>query len=132
MPDYKVTGEPSLSGKKINLGKKFSKFSEYWSPRVVAELNDYQFKLAKLKGDFTWHDHQHTDEAFIVIKGSMIIELRDRKIELSEGELFVVPKGVEHRPSAQEECHVMLIEPRGVVNTGEAGGKLTAENDVWI
>jgi mannose-6-phosphate isomerase-like protein (cupin superfamily) len=127
-----MAGESSLSGKKINLGKKFSKFSEYWSPRVVAELNDYQFKLAKLKGDFTWHDHQHTDEAFVVIKGSMSIELRDRKIELSEGEMYVVPKGVEHRPCAQEECHVMLIEPRGVVNTGEAGGKLTAENDVWI
>ena len=121
-----------MSGKKINLEEKFSEFSEYWSPRIVAELNDYQIKLAKLKGEFTWHDHQDTDEAFIVISGSMSIELRDRKIELSEGEMFVVPKGVEHKPCSKEECHLMLIEPRGVVNTGEAGGKLTAEKDVWV
>jgi mannose-6-phosphate isomerase-like protein (cupin superfamily) len=121
-----------MSGKKINLEDKFLKFSDYWSPRIVAELNDYQIKLAKLKGEFTWHDHQDTDEAFIVISGSMSIELRDRKIELSEGEMFVVPKGVEHKPCSEEECHVMLIEPRGVINTGEAGGELTAGNDVWV
>ena len=121
-----------MSGKKINLEKKFSEFSEYWAPRIVAELNDYQIKLAKLKGEFTWHDHQDTDEAFIVISGSMSIELRDRKIDLSAGEMFVVPKGVEHKPCSKEECHLMLIEPRGVVNTGEAGGKLTAENDIWV
>jgi mannose-6-phosphate isomerase-like protein (cupin superfamily) len=121
-----------MSGKKINLEDKFSKFSAYWSPRIVAELNDYQIKLAKLKGEFTWHDHQDTDEAFIVISGSMSIELRDRKIELSKGEMFVVPKGVEHKPCSEEECHVMLIEPRGVTNTGEAGGELTAGNDVWV
>ena len=121
-----------MPGKKINLEKKFSEFSEYWSPRIVAELNDYQIKLVKLKGEFTWHDHQDTDEAFIVISGSMSIELRDRRIELCEGEMFVVPKGVEHKPFAQEECHVMLIEPRGVINTGEAGGELTAGNDVWV
>ncbi len=121
-----------MPGKKINLKDKFSQFSEHWSPRVVAELNDYQFKLAKIEGDFTWHDHSDTDEAFIVIKGSMSIEFRDGQVDLSEGEMYVVPRGVEHKPWAQRECHVMLVEPRGVVNTGEAGGELTADNDVWI
>jgi mannose-6-phosphate isomerase-like protein (cupin superfamily) len=121
-----------MSGQKINFEEKFSEFAEHWSPRIVAELNDYQIKLAKLKGEFTWHEHKDTDEAFIVISGSMSIELRDRKIDLSAGEMFVVPKGVEHKPSSKEECHLMLIEPRGVTNTGEAGGELTAENDVWV
>ncbi len=121
-----------MPGKKVNLKDKFSRFSEHWSPRVVAELNDYQFKLVKIKGEFTWHDHQDTDEAFIVMKGSMSIEFRDGLVDLSEGEMYVVPKGVEHKPQAREECHVMLIEPRGVVNTGETGGELTAENDVWV
>ncbi len=121
-----------MPDQKINFEEKFSEFAEFWSPRIVAELNDYQIKLAKLKGEFTWHEHKATDEAFIVISGSMSIELRDRKIDLSAGEMFVVPKGVEHKPSSKDECHLMLIEPRGVINTGEAGGELTAENDVWI
>ncbi|MCG8638563.1 MAG: cupin domain-containing protein, partial [Desulfobacterales bacterium] len=98
----------------------------------VAQMNDYQFKLAKLKGKFIWHDHKETDETFIVIKGSMQIEFRDSVVDLAEGEMMVVPKGVAHRPIAKEECHVMLVEPEGVVNTGESGGGLTAENDVWI
>ena len=121
-----------MDDKAINLKEKFTKFSERWSPRVVAEMNDYQFKLAKLKDDFVWHDHKDTDEVFLVVHGSMSIEFEDRTVDLNEGEMFVVPRGVKHKPFAKEECHVLLVEPRGVVNTGESGGELTAENDVWI
>ncbi|MBY6205298.1 cupin domain-containing protein [Halomonas denitrificans] len=95
-------------------------------------MNDYQFKLARFEGRFVWHRHEATDEVFLVLRGSMGIELRDRTIRLGEGELFVVPRGVEHRPFADEDCRVLLIEPRGVVNTGGAGGELTAGNDVWL
>lgn len=116
----------------INLAEKLTLFSEHWSPRVVAEMNDYQFKLAKLEGEFIWHNHEDTDEVFIVVKGSMQIEMEEETIHLSEGEMYVVPKGVMHKPFAETECHVMLVEPRGVVNTGDAGGELTAENDVWV
>ncbi len=116
----------------INLAQKLTLFSEHWSPRVFAELNDYQLKLVKIVGDFVWHSHAHTDELFWVLKGEMEIAFRDGSVTLREGELFVVPKGVEHKPSAAQECHILLIEPRGVVNTGEAAGALTAENDVWI
>lgn len=116
----------------INLGDKFEKFSDHWSPRVIAEMNDYQFKLAKIEGEFIWHRHADTDEVFIVLEGTMKIELPDGEVTLSAGEIFVVPKGVEHRPSAERECRIMLVEPRGVVNTGETGGELTAENNVWI
>ena len=117
---------------RINLKDKLSKVSEYWSPRIIAEMNDYQFKLAKIKGDFIWHDHKDTDEVFIVIEGAMSIKLRDDVIDLSEGEMCVVPKGVEHKTYAENECKVMLVEPRGVINTGDAGGVLTAANGVWI
>ena len=118
--------------KKINLEDKLSKFSEHWSPKVIAEMNDYQFKLVRIEGEFVWHDHPDTDEVFIVIEGTMKIEFEDRTIELSEGEMLVVPKGVRHEPYAEEECKVMLVEPRGVVNTGDAEGDLTAPNDDWI
>ncbi len=118
--------------KKINLEDKLSKFSEHWSPKVIAEMNDYQFKLVKIEGEFVWHDHPDTDEVFIVIEGTMQIEFEDRTIELREGEMLVVPKGVRHKPYAEEECKVMLVEPRGVVNTGDAEGDLTADNDVWV
>ena len=118
--------------KKINLEDKLSKFSEHWSPKVIAEMNDYQFKLVKIEGEFVWHDHPDTDEVFIVIEGTMQIEFEDRTIELNEGEMLVVPKGVRHKPYAEEECRVMLVEPRGVVNTGDAEGDLTAPNDDWI
>jgi mannose-6-phosphate isomerase-like protein (cupin superfamily) len=117
---------------KINLKDKLSLFSDYWSPKVIAEMNDYQFKLVKLQGDFVWHNHADTDEVFIVIEGEMRIEFEDETVELREGEMYVVPKGVEHKPYAKEECKVMLVEPRGVVNTGDAEGDLTASNDVWI
>ena len=121
-----------MQQKSINFANKLSLFSEQWSPKVVAEMNDYQFKLVKLEGDFVWHDHQDTDETFIVLKGSLRIDFRDGHVNLSEGEMYVVPKGVEHKPVADQECHVLLVEPRGVVNTGDAGGTKTAEQDVWI
>ena len=116
----------------INLEEKFNLFSDHWSPKVIAEMNDYQFKLVKIQGEFVWHDLSHTDEVLIVIEGSMSIEFEDRTITLNAGEMHVVPKGTRHKPYAEQECKVMLVEPRGVVNTGEAGSDLTAENDVWI
>lgn len=117
---------------KISLTDKFSKFTDHWAPRVIAEVNDHQLKLVKIKGDFVWHEHDDADEVFIVIEGSMSIEFEDGIVELNRGEMCVVPKGVRHRPFAENECQIMLVEPRGVVNTGEAGGDLTAEGDVWI
>jgi mannose-6-phosphate isomerase-like protein (cupin superfamily) len=116
----------------INLQEKLACFGDHWSPRVIAELNDYQLKLVKLQGEFVWHQHDTTDEVFLVLAGRMSIELRDRTVVLEAGELFVVPKGVAHKPDAAEECSVLLVEPRGVVNTGAAGGDLTAANDVWV
>ena len=116
----------------INLAEKLSKFSEHWSPRVIAEMNDYQFKLVKVQGEFVWHRHEATDEAFIVLDGELEIAFRDSKVVLRAGELYVVPKGLEHITRAARECHVLVVEPRGVVNTGDAGGTLTARNDVWI
>ena len=117
---------------KINLREKLEKFSDHWSPKVIAEMNDYQFKLVKIKGEFVWHNHTDTDETFIVIEGEMKIEFEDKTVVLREGEMYVVPKGVEHKPYAEEECKIMIIEPRGVVNTGDIEGDLTASNDVWI
>ena len=116
----------------INLQSKFELFSESWSPKVIAEMNDYQFKIAKIKGEFIWHDHKDTDETFIVIEGTMCIKFRDSIVELSEGEMFVVPKGVEHKPCAENECKILVVEPRGVINTGDAGGELTINEDMWI
>jgi mannose-6-phosphate isomerase-like protein (cupin superfamily) len=121
-----------MDRKAINLAEKLAKFSEQWSPRVIAEMNDYQFKVVKLQGEFVWHDHPDTDEVFLVIQGEMQIGFRDRNVTLRAGELFVVPKGVEHITRAEKECHALIIEPRGVVNTGDAGGELTAKNDVWV
>ena len=118
--------------KKINLKEKLSKFSDHWSPKIIAEMNDYQFKLVKIKGDFVWHNHANTDEVFIVVEGKMKIEFENETVELNEGEMYVVPKGVEHKPFAEDECKIMLVEPRGVVNTGNTEGDLTASNDVWV
>ncbi len=116
----------------INLRDKLASLTEPWAPRIVAELNDYQFKIARLEGEFVWHSHEDTDEAFLLLDGELTIELRDGSVDLREGEMYVVPAGVEHRPVAAGECCVLLVEPRGVMNTGEAGGDLTAENDVWL
>ena len=118
--------------KAVNFQDKFTKFTEHWAPRVIAEMNDYQFKLVKVEGEFVWHDHPDTDEVFIVIEGSLNIEFRDGLITLESGEMFVIPKGVEHKPVANSECKIMIVEPKGVVNTGESGTELTAENDVWV
>jgi mannose-6-phosphate isomerase-like protein (cupin superfamily) len=116
----------------INFDTKFSKFADHWSPRVIAEMNDYQFKLVKIKDGFTWHDHKDTDEVFMVLSGEMEIEFRDGKVQISEGEMYVVKKGLEHKPYAKKECKILIIEPRGVVNTGESESDLKSENDVWI
>ena len=116
----------------INLAQKFSLFGEQWKPRVVAEMNDYQFKVVKLQGDFVWHSHADTDEAFVVMEGELRIDFRDGAVRIGPGEMFVVPKGVEHKPYAENEVKMLLIEPRGVLNTGHEGGERTAENDVWI
>src|SRR5690606_25125560 len=124
--------DKSMNDKPINLRDKLALFDDHWSPRVIAEMNDYQFKLAKLEGEFVWHSHADSDEVFIVIDGDFVLEFRDRRVPLSAGEMYVVPRGVEHRPVAERECSVMLVEPRGVVNTGDAGGAQTAPNDVWI
>ena len=116
----------------INLTDKFGKFSEHWSPRVVARMNDYHFKLARIEGEFVWHSHAETDEVFFVVEGEMAIEFRDGRVELKAGEMFVVPRGVEHRPVARRECKLMLVEPAGTRNTGDAGGELTAADNVWV
>ncbi len=116
----------------INFADKLAKFSDHWAPRVIAQMNDYQLKLAKLEGEFVWHNHTETDEVFVVIDGEMSILFRDGQVDLKAGEMYVVPKGVEHKPVASSECHILLIEPGGVVNTGASGGGLTANNDVWV
>ena len=116
----------------INFQDKLSRFTDHWAPKVVAQMNDYQLKLVKIQGEFVWHSHTDTDEVFIVLDGRMRIELRDGGVDLGPGEMFVVPKGVEHKPSAPDECRIRLVEPSGVVNTGDAGGAKTAPNDVWI
>ncbi len=118
--------------KPINFEDKFAVFTAQWEPKVIAEMNDYQFKLVRLAGDFVWHDHPETDETFIVLDGSLRIDFRDGSVTLGAGEMVVVPKGVEHKPYAEGEVKVLLIEPRGVVNTGEADSARTAKNDVWI
>ena len=109
----------------INFKQKLGLFDEQWLPKVIAEMNDYQFKVVKLQGDFVWHDHKETDETFIVIEGDLRIDFRDGAVHLSAGEMFVVPKGVEHKPSAEDECWIVLIEPRGTLNTGNVVGDKT-------
>ena len=121
-----------MSGKTINFKDKYSKFTKHWSPRIIAEMNNYQFKLAKIKGEFVWHDHKDTDETFIVIEGEMILKFRDSEIQLREGEMYVVPKGVEHKPCAKNECKILVIEPRGVINTGDEKNKLTINEEKWV
>ncbi|MGH8213308.1 MAG: cupin domain-containing protein [Rhodanobacteraceae bacterium] len=116
----------------INFQQKFSLVTERWQPKVIAEMNDYQFKVVRLEGDFIWHDHQDTDETFIVLEGHLRIDFRDGAVNLSAGEMFVIPKGVEHKPFAEGEVKLMLIEPRGALNTGSDASGRTAQNDVWI
>lgn len=116
----------------INLAEKLQRIPDLWQPRVVAEMNDYQFKLVRIQGDFIWHDHPETDETFIVLEGDLRIDFRDGSVHIGPGEMFVVPKGVEHKPFAEKEVKMMLVEPRGVLNTGHEAGERTAQNDLWI
>ncbi|THT98268.1 cupin domain-containing protein [Lampropedia puyangensis] len=122
----------SKHGHAINLTQKFALFHEQWSPKVVAEMNEYQFKIVRLQGDFIWHTHTDTDEAFLVLEGELRIDFRDGQVLLREGELYIVSKGIEHKPFAAQEVKLMLIEPRGVLNTGDTTGARTAQNDQWI
>ena len=118
--------------KPINIYSKFNKFDDYWSPKVISKMNNYQFKLVKIKGEFIKHNHSDTDEVFIVIKGGMRIEFDSEIMEINEGEMIVVPRGVDHKPTSEEECQIMLVEPKGTLNTGNVKGDLTATNDEWI
>jgi mannose-6-phosphate isomerase-like protein (cupin superfamily) len=113
----------------VDLAERLSQFSEHWSPKVVARLNDYEVKVVKVEGEFVWHTHEDTDELFLVIDGALTIQLRDGDVVLRPGQLYVVPRGVEHCPSADGEVHAVLVEPTGVVNTGDAGGPMTAQYD---
>lgn len=116
----------------INLKEKFSKFSEHWMPRVIAQLNDYHVKIAKLQGDFVWHSHPETDELFLVVEGELLIDFRDGAVTLKPGEMCVVPKGVEHKPFAENECYILMVELAGTMNTGDAGGERTVPEPEWI
>ena len=116
----------------IDFQEKLGLFSDQWSPKIIAQMNDYHFKLAKIEGEFVWHSHPETDEVFIVIDGVFEMQLRDGSLTLTAGEMCVIPKGVEHRPVAARECAILLVEPAGTVNTGDAGGDLTKEDVEWI
>ena len=116
----------------INFAEKYTLFQEQWTPKVVAEMNDYQFKIVRLEGEFIWHSHADTDETFIVLEGELRIEFRDGAVTIGAGEMYVVKKGIEHKPSAAREVKLLLIEPRGVLNTGDETNERTAVNDVWI
>src|ERR687891_1345124 len=124
--------EEAVDYRPIKFLDKLAKFSEQWSPKIIAQMNDYHFKIVKLQGEFVWHDHPETDEVFVVLKGQLEIQFRDGSVVLNEGEMFVVPKGLEHKPVAAHECHILLVEPAGTVNTGDVVNERTAANDVWI
>lgn len=121
-----------MNEKPINFQQKLDQFPEHWSPRIIAQMNDTQFKLAKVQGEFVWHDHPETDEVFIVLHGQLEIQFREAVVLLHEGEMLVVPRGVEHKPVALEECHLLLVEPAGTINTGTVVDDRTAPHDVWI
>jgi mannose-6-phosphate isomerase-like protein (cupin superfamily) len=116
----------------INLTQKFSLISEHWDPKIIAQLNDYHLKIAKIEGEFVWHSHPETDEMFLVVDGDLRIHFRDGTLDLKTGELCVIPKGVEHKPAAEGECQIMMVEPAGTLNTGDAGGEMTREETDWI
>jgi len=116
----------------VNFKDKFEKFFDLWMPRIVSQFNNYHIKLVKVKGEFTWHNHTDTDEFFLVLDGSLDIHFRDGKVKLDPGEMFVVPKGMEHKPSAEKECHILLIEPAGTINTGNIVNAMTVQENIWI
>jgi mannose-6-phosphate isomerase-like protein (cupin superfamily) len=122
---------PDGGPRAINLAEKFARFEERWSPRIIARVNDLDVKLVKVQGEFVWHRHADTDEFFLVHAGHLAIDLPDGTVELGPGECYVVPRGMEHRPRAEEPCEIVLLEPVGTVNTGDAGGNLTATGDPW-
>jgi mannose-6-phosphate isomerase-like protein (cupin superfamily) len=124
--------EASVTYAAINFADKLARFSDHWSPKIIAQMNDYQFKLVKIQGEFVWHAHDETDEVFIVLDGELTIHFRDGQVRLRAGEMFVVPRGVEHKPSAAAECRMMLVEPAGTVNTGGVTSELTAQDGVWV
>lgn len=121
-----------MAVEKVNFTEKLAQFQEHWAPKIIAQMNDTHFKLAKIQGEFVWHSHPETDEVFIVIQGAFEMQLRESSLHLETGEMCVIPKGVEHRPVAKEECAILLVEPAGTVNTGDAGGDLTAAHDEWV
>jgi mannose-6-phosphate isomerase-like protein (cupin superfamily) len=121
-----------MSSIAINFSEKLGRFTDRWSPKIIAQMNNYHFKLVRIQGDFVWHDHPETDEVFIVLEGAMRIDLRDGSVDLQTGEMYVVPRGVEHKPYAAHECKLLLVEPAGTVNTGSTEGDLTAGSGEWI
>jgi mannose-6-phosphate isomerase-like protein (cupin superfamily) len=127
-----MPGPKSSAGDKVNLGEKLSLFSSHWEPKIVGELNGQHVKLVKFRGPFLWHKHDDEDEMFLVLRGEFDMEFRDRTVPLREGEFLIVPRGVEHRPVAEREAHVLLFEPASTVNTGDAGGPRTVAQPEWI
>jgi mannose-6-phosphate isomerase-like protein (cupin superfamily) len=117
---------------KVNLNEKLALFSDHWSPRIVGELNGHQVKLAKLKGEFVWHRHEDEDEMFLVLKGNLVIRMRDREVALQPGEMFIVPRNTEHQPVADDEVHVLLVEPAGTLNTGDVRDRRTVDRPSTI
>jgi mannose-6-phosphate isomerase-like protein (cupin superfamily) len=120
-----------MSIRVVNIAEKFGLFNEQWSPKIIGEMNDAYVKIAKLQGEFVWHLHENEDEMFLIIKGSLTIRLRDRDLMINEGEFVIIPRGVEHMPVAEEEVYLMMLEPKGTVNTGNAESDRTVEAD-WI
>jgi len=116
----------------INLNEKLTLFTDHWAPKIIAQMNDYHFKLVKFQGNFVWHEHHDTDEVFMILDGEMSIQFKDGNVMLKKGEMFVVPKGMTHKTCAEKECKIMLIEPAGTINTGETGGDMTAPEEPWI
>lgn len=117
---------------KVNLAQKFSLFQDHWKPRIAGELNGQYIKLVKVKGEFVWHRHENEDELFLVVKGKLLIKLRDQDIQLEPGELVIIPRGVEHLPVAEEEAHVLLLEPKSTLNTGDVQNERTVMDEEWI
>ena len=121
-----------MTNQVVNFQQKLQLFPDHWSPKIIGQMNDYHIKLVKIKGEFVWHSHAETDEVFIVLAGTMKIHFRDGQATLNSGEMLIVPKGVEHKPYAKVDCSILLIEPAGTVNTGDAGGDMTARDSIWI
>jgi mannose-6-phosphate isomerase-like protein (cupin superfamily) len=127
-----MEGSMNYQRKPINFKEKFNLIANLWSPKIIAQMNDYQFKIAKIEGEFVWHSHQDTDETFIVIAGCMKIKFRDGIVEVSSGEMIIVPRGVEHKPLADNECHILMVELEGTVNTGDTTSDMTLNQVEWI